>query len=364
MQSRRSVLTYFAAFALGSAAPQAALAEEKMPVVASFSILADIVERVGGEHVSVSTLVPRNGNAHVFQPTPADARAVSEAQLMFVNGLQFEGWIDRLVEASDFTGKQIIVSEGVEVMPAGQGRLPGLHGEDHDDEHHDGEYHDEERHQDARHDDHDDHGDDAHDKDEHAEAKHDDDDHADGRHHDHHDHGAFDPHCWHSLASAIVYVNNVALALAEADPANAATYLRNRADYIAEIKALDTELREIVEAIPADRRIVVTSHNAFQYLGRAYGLTFLAPQGLSTESEAAAKDIAHLIELIRERGIKALFLESITDPRLLETIASETGAVIGGTLYPGALSEIEGSAPTYLDLMRHNIRTIAAALSS
>ena len=126
----------------------------------------------------------------------------------------------------------------------------------------------------------------------------------------------------------MVYVNNIALALAEADPANAADYLRNRAAYIAEIKALDAEIREIVEAIPEDRRIVVTSHNAFQYLGRAYGLTFLAPQGLSTESEAAAKDIAHLIELIRERGIKALFLESITDPRLLETIASETGAVM------------------------------------
>lgn len=351
MFNRRTVLVSALALSISAAAPSAARAAEKMPVVATFSILADMVERVGGEHVSVSMLVPRSGNAHVYQPTPADARAVSEARLLFVNGLQFEGFLDRLIEASDFKGEPIVASEGVEALAAGQGRLPRLSedGDDHD--HHDAAEHD---HEDAAHDDHADGDHEEHE--EHADDDHD-------YHHDH-DHGAFDPHSWQSLANAIVYVNNIAIALAEADPENAADYFRNRADYIAEIKALDAEIREIVEAIPAERRIVVTSHNAFQYFGRAYGLTFLAPQGLSTDSEASAKDIAYLIEQIRERDIQALFLENITDPRLLESIASETDAVIGGTLYPGALTERDGPAPTYLELMRRNAETLAAALAS
>ena len=116
-------------------------------------------------------------------------------------------------------------------------------------------------------------------------------------------------------------------------------------------------------ALPADRRTVVTSHDAFQYFGRDYGLTFLAPQGLSTESEASAKDVARLIQQIRERGIRAVFVENVADPRLLERIADETGATIGGTLYPGALSGPDGPAPTYLDMMRHNATTLAQALT-
>ena len=193
---------------------------------------------------------------------------------------------------------------------------------------------------------------------------HDDEEHAGGDDHDHHHHGAFDPHAWQSLDNAVAYVDNITAALAQADPANAADFHQNRAAYVAEIEALDAEIREIVAALSADRRVVVTSHDAFQYFGRGYGLTFLAPQGLSTESEASAKDVARLIQQIRERGIRAVFVENIGDSRLLEQIADETGAVIGGTLYPDALSGPDGPASTYLDMMRHNATTLAQALGS
>ena len=162
----------------------------------------------------------------------------------------------------------------------------------------------------------------------------------------------------------MTYVDNITAALVQAAPENADTFNQNRAAYVAEIEALDAEIREILAGLPDARRTIVTSHDAFQYFGRDYGLTFLAPQGLSTESEASAQDVARLIERIRDEGISAVFVENITDSRLLEQIADETGATIGGTLYPGALSGPEGPAPTYLDMMRHNATTLAQALSS
>ena len=162
----------------------------------------------------------------------------------------------------------------------------------------------------------------------------------------------------------MIYATNIAATLAEADPDNAAAFMANRDAYIAELKALDAEIRSILDGVAESDRTVVTSHDAFQYFGRDYGLTFLAPQGLSTEADVSAKDVAGLIDQIRANDIKAVFLENVTDSRLLERIAEETGAVIGGTLYPGALSGADGPAPTYLDMMRHNATTIAAALSS
>ena len=162
----------------------------------------------------------------------------------------------------------------------------------------------------------------------------------------------------------MAYVDNITAALAQADPANAAEFYENRAEYVMEIEALDAEIREMVASLPAESRTVVTSHDAFQYFGRDYELTFLAPQGLSTESEASAQDVARLIEQMREQGISAVFVENITDSRLLEQIANETGATIGGTLYPGALSGPEGPAPTYLDMMRHNATTLTQALGA
>ena len=362
MLARRALLiSATAVFAVSLAAPAVARSDKPIPVVATFSILGDMVKRIGGEHVAVTTLVGPDGDTHVYQPTPAAARAVSEAKILVVNGLQFEGWLDRLIDASDFDGIRVVATDGIEPIAF-------------DDEHDHGgslEVHAEEAGHDHDHDDQAEAGhDDDHDHDEHAEAAaHDhDDEHDDKAHaeagHDHHDHGAFDPHAWQSLGNAADYVDNITAALAQADPANAADFYQNRAAYIAEVEALDAEIREIMAALPADRRIVVTSHDAFQYFGRDYGLTFIAPQGLSTESEASAKDVARLIQQIRERGIRAVFIENIGDARLLEQIANETGAAIGGTLYPGALSGPDGPAPTYLDMMRHNATTLAQALTS
>ena len=333
MPTRRVLLTSAAAavLALSLAAPSVARSDGPMPVVATFSVLGDMAKRIGGEHVAVTTLVGPDGDAHVYQPTPADARAVSEATILVANGLQFEGWLDRLIDASDFDGMRVVATDGIE---------PIAFDDEHDDEHDNGGH------------------------DEHAEAGHDDEEHVEGDDHDHHHHGAFDPHAWQSLGHAVAYVDNITAGLAQADPANAADFYQNRAAYVAEIEALDAEIREIVAGLSADQRIVVTSHDAFQYFGRGYGLTFLAPQGLSTESEASAKDVARLIQQIRERGIRAVFIENIGDSRLLEQIADETGAVIGGTLYPDALSGPDGPAPTYLDMMRHNATTLARALAS
>ena len=164
-------------------------------------------------------------------------------------------------------------------------------------------------------------------------------------------------------SNAITYVDNIAVALAKAAPDQASTFYKNRAAYIAEIEMLDEEIKGMVATLPEKARTVVTSHDAFQYFARDYGLLFLAPQGLSTESEASARDVAELIEQIREDEIAAVFVESISDERLMRQIANETGAAIGGQLYPGALSAENGPAATYLGLIRHNATTIVEALS-
>jgi len=318
MTTRRNLLKSATALvALSLATPTFAQSAEPIPVVATFSILGDMVERIGGDHIALTTLVGPDGDAHVYQPTPADARAVSSAEILFVNGLAFEGWIDRLVEASGFDGSQIVATAGITPISF----------EDDDD---------------------------------HAAAAH--DGHAEAGH-DGHDHGVFDPHAWQSLPNAIIYADNIAAALARADPESAASFYRNRADFVAEIEALDVEIRAALGALPADRRTIVTSHDAFGYFAKEYGLTFLAPQGVSTESEASARDVAELITQIRAQSIAAVFVESISDSRLLEQIVSETGATIGGTLYSDALSGPDGPAPTYLDMMRHNATTLAQALS-
>ena len=372
MPTRRALLMSATALLVVTlAAPAIAESHRPTPVVATFSILGDMVERIGGEHVAVTTLVGPDGDTHVYQPTPADARAVSEAEILVVNGLQFEGWLDRLIDASDFDGMRVVATDGIEPIAFDDDHEDDDSHDDHAEE--DGHDHDHDEHAEAGHDDHDDDhdeheeaGHDDHDHEAHAEAGHDDHEdeaHAEGDDHDHHHHGAFDPHGWQSLGNALAYLDNITAALAQADSANAADFHQNRATYGAEIEALDAEIHEIVAGLPADRRTVVTSHDAFQYFGRDYGLTFLAPQGLSTESEASAQDVARLIERIRDEGISAVFVENITDGRLLEQIANETGASIGGTLYPGALSGPDGPAPTYLDMMRHNATTLAQALA-
>jgi zinc/manganese transport system substrate-binding protein len=335
--------------------------DEPIPVVATFSILGDMVKSIGGNAIEVTTLVGANGDTHVYQPTPADARAIKEADLLFVNGLEFEGWLDRLVEAAAFEGETVVATNGIDVIAY----------DDHHDDHHD---EDKEHHADKE--------DAHHDTDEHSEegehegedhsaagdhndhsAAGDHDDHDDGKHDDHHNHGEYDPHGWQSLRNAIVYVDNITAALAKSDPSQAALFYNNRAAYVADIEKLEAELQALLSALPENARTVITSHDAFQYFGRDYNLTFLAPQGLSTESEASAKDVATLIKQMRTEGISAVFVENISDPRLIKQIANETGAKVGGKLYPGALSKADGPAATYLNLIRHNAESIAAALS-
>ena len=323
MLTRRSLRTSAAAvFALALAVPAFAQSDRLIPVVATFSILGDMVERIGGEHVAVTTLVGPDGDTHAYQPTPADARAISSAHVLVVNGLQFEGWLDRLIDASNFRGVRVVATDGIEPMAY------------------------------------------AHGADTHApagEADH--DPHVESDDHEGHGHGAFDPHAWHSLRNATVYVDSITAALAKADPGHADVFYRNRAAYVDELEALHSEISRIVARFPEKSRTIVTSHDAFRYFGRDYGLTFIAPQGLSTESKASAQDVARLIHQIRERGIRAVFVENVGDRRLMRRIADETGAVIGGTLYPDALSGPDGPASTYLDMMRHNATTLAQALT-
>ena len=325
MTMRSPLLKFIAAvFVLTLVATASGTPDRPIRAVATFSILGDMVSRIGGEHVAVTTLVGPNGDAHVYRPTPSAARAVSEAHILVVNGLDFEGWLDRLMEASDFGGVRVVATAGIEPI--------AVEDDGGDDHGHDGD---------------------------HREGKSA-EEHGDG--HDDHGHGAFDPHAWQSLRHAVVYVDNITTALATADPHNASTFYRNRAAYVAEIKALDADIRGMFADLPAGSRTIVTSHDAFQYFARDYGLTFIAPQGLSTASEASARDVARLIQLIRDQGIRAVFAENVADPRLLKRIADETGATVGGTLYPGALSGPDGPAPTYLDMMRHNARTLTQAL--
>ena len=328
MLTRRHFLAAAAAIGLlaGAATPNAAFAHEDLKVVASFSILGDMVREVAGDDVALTTLVGPDGDAHVYEPTPADVKAVAGADIVFVNGLAFEGWMPRLLEASGFKGKMVVVSDGITPRE--------WDGEDEDHDH-------------------------AHGTAEPAEAGH---DHA-HEHADAHDHGEFDPHAWQNLGNGIVYVGNIARALAEADPDHAADYTAAGDAYAATLKSLDDRIRAEIAAIPEARRKVVTSHDAFGYFGAAYGIEFIAPQGISTEAEASAGDVAAIIEQIRAEKIPAVFVENITDPRLVEQIARETGAVVGGELYSDALSGPDGPAPTYVKMFEFNAAALTRALA-
>jgi zinc/manganese transport system substrate-binding protein len=321
----------------------------KLKAVASFSILGDMVKNVGGYRVEVTTLVGPNGDAHVFSPTPADAKTLASADIFFVNGLGFEGWMQRLEKASGFTGALVVTSGGVMPIVMKGGHHRGA--ENTDDHDHDGHAKGEDGHDE----DHDDHakGGDDHEHDAHAEEEGDD------------SHGGdTDPHAWQSLFNGKIYVTNIRDALIAADPDGKETYEANAAKYLAAIEAEDEAVRAAIAKLPEARCKIITSHDAFGYFGNAYGLEIIAPEGVSTESEASAQDVAKIIRQIREEHIPAVFLENVTDRRLLDQIASETGAKIGGVLYSDALSDQDGPAPTYLDMFRHNVGTLTAALSS
>ena len=290
--SRRSWFSAFAALAVATTSrPWAA---DKLKVVTTFTILGDMVRNVGREHIALTTLVGPDGDAHVYEPTPADARSLAQADVVVVNGLGFEGWIDRLVKVSGYKGPVVVASEGVAALTVEENRP--------------------------------------------------------------------DPHAWQDLANGRLDVANIARALAAADPAHADDYRRRAEAYDRELAALDRDIRSQLGAFPADRRKLITSHDAFQYFGRAYGIDFRAPVGVSTESEPSAGEVAALIRQMRDEGIRALFVENITDPRLVEQLAREAGAVVGGRLYSDSLSGPTGPAPTYLDMFRHNAGEIAKAV--
>jgi zinc/manganese transport system substrate-binding protein len=305
MLTRRSTIVAALLLTVWPAAAQDK-AQDKIKVLATFSILGDLVKNVGGDRVEVAMLVGPNGDAHVYNPSPSDAKKVGDAKVVVMNGLGFEGWITRLIKASGSKAPVVVASKGVTPRSMGGGHAHN-HGHSHSDN---------------------------------------------------------DPHAWQSVANVKTYVGNIRAGLIAADPAGKATYETNAAAYLEKLDALDKEVRETVAKIPADRRRVITTHDAFGYFKQAYGLDFIAPQGVSTESEASARDVARIITQIKRQKIPAVFMENVSDPRLLRQISSETGAKIGGTLYSDALTDEAGPAPTYIDLIRHNIRTLSAALLS
>jgi len=300
---------------------------DKLKAVASFSILGDMVRQVGGDRVEVVTLVSPDSDAHVFDPTPADAKTLAGAQLFFVNGLGFEGWMERLEKSSGFKGTVVVASTGVKPLTMSE-----------EEGHHHGEAG--------------------------AAEEHEHEEHAKGEDHDEEGEEVTDPHAWQDLANGKLYIANIRDGLIAADPEGKAVYEANAAKYLDAIAKEDTVVKAALATLPEARRKIITSHDAFGYFGAAYGLEIIAPEGVSTESEASAQDVARIIRQIKEEKIPAVFLENVTDHRLLDQIARETGAKIGGTLYSDALSGPDGPAPTYLDMFRHNVGTLTAALSS
>ncbi|HEX3497320.1 MAG TPA: metal ABC transporter substrate-binding protein [Methylocella sp.] len=272
---------------------------EKLPVVATFSILADFARNVGGERIEVIALVGPNGDTHVYQPKPADAKELDAARLILVNGLGLEGWIDRLIKASGAKASVVVATKGIKPQQMREeGRVE------------------------------------------------------------------LDPHAWQSIADAKIYVANIRDALIAADPRGEAAYRANAENYLAKLNALEAEVKREIAKIPPERRQIITTHDAFGYFGTAYGFRFIAPEGVSTETEASARDVAKIIRQIKTQKIPAVFLENVTDPRLVQTIAHESGAKIGGTLYSDALSPPDGPASTYVDMMRNNVRELSAALAN
>jgi zinc/manganese transport system substrate-binding protein len=299
---------------------------ENLKVVASFSVIADFARNVGGDRVDIITLVGPNGDAHVYEPKPADAAAVGSADVVLVNGLQFEGFLQRLVEASATKAPIVELTKGGEV-------LRNTEEEDHHD-------------QDKA----------AEGEEGHARAV--DESHEQGHHHQ----GESDPHAWQSVHNAELYVKNIADAFCAADAAGCDTYRANAESYGQQLEALEAEIKAAVAEIPEDKRTIITSHDAYGYFEHEYGIKFLAPEGVSTESEASASDVAALIKQIRQDKASAIFVENVTNPRLIEQIASETGLKVGGELYSDALSDENGPAATYIEMMRHNIMVMKGAI--
>jgi len=271
-----------------------------LKVVASFSILGDIVHQIAGDHAEVTVLVGPNGDAHTFDPSPADAAKLAGAALVVSNGLGLDGWLDRLSASAGYAGPRVVASQGTTPRTMVEGENPKP---------------------------------------------------------------ITDPHAWQDARNGLLYALNITAALVKADPANAADYERHMQAYGMTLAMLDKTIREKIAAIPKAKRRVITSHDAFGYFGAAYGVTFLAPEGLSTDQEASAGGVARLIDQIRRENIRAIFIETMADPRLIQTIASETGVEMGGALYSDALSPPGGPAACYLCMFENNVPKLVAAMA-
>ncbi|HXN88320.1 MAG TPA: metal ABC transporter substrate-binding protein [Methylocella sp.] len=300
MATARDVITcILVSLTMAGALPASAQTPAKLPVVATFSILADFVRNAGGDRIEVAALVGPDGDTHVYQPKPADAKELGAARLIVVNGLGLEGWIDRLIKASGAKAPVIVAAKGINPQKM---REEGRIGPD--------------------------------------------------------------PHAWQSIPNAKIYVANIRDGLIAADPEGEAVYRSKADNYLGKLDALEAEVKREIAKIPPGRRQIITTHDAFGYFGTAYGFRFIAPEGVSTETEASARDVAKIIRQIKAQKIPAVFLENVTDPRLVRSIAAESGAAVGGTLYSDALSPPDGPASTYIDMMRNNVRELAAALAN
>ena len=289
-------------------------ADNKVVVTASFSILGDLVKVVGGDRVSVVTLVGPDEDAHVFEARPSDAKNLLKSKLFVINGLGFEPWAIKLAKSADYKGKYVIATTGVKGIKISA-------------------------------------------ESEHAEDEHAEDKHAEDKH------SEVDPHAWQNPENVVLYVRNIAAGLAMVDPTGASTYLANAKAYVIQLQALNTWAKENIGAIAPDKRKVITSHDAFGYLGEQYKIKFLAPQGGSTESAPSAKGVATIIKQIQREKIKAVFVENMSDPKLIVQLSKDVGVTVGATLYADALSGTDKPGATYLKMMRHNIMQLVAGMA-
>ena len=301
--NRRLVLYAAVLAPLLSLVEGSAQAADKIKVAASFSVLGDMVRQVGGDRVEVTTFVGPNGDAHVYEPTPGDAKTLAASAVLVINGLGLEGWMTRLQKSSGFKGKVVTATTGSKTR----------------------QMEEEEKGKSRK---------------------------------------ITDPHAWQSLANGKIYVANIRDGLIAADPVGKDTYQANAEKFLAAIDQEDMDVKAAIAKLPPARRKIITTHDAFGYFGATYGMDFIAPEGVSTESEASAKDVAKIIRQIKAENIPAVFLENVTDSRLLDQISKETGAKIGGTLFSDALSPPDGPAGTYLGMFRNNIEILSEALSS
>lgn len=318
--TRRTVLGALAGLALAAAISPASAARgpaagAPLKVVASFSILGDMVREIGGENVALTTLVGANGDVHSFEPSPQDAKALSQAEVLVLNGLDFEGWLPRLVQSSGFKGRQILASKGIAVRRLSADEVAGgdSHGRDRD----------------------------GH-------------DHDDPGHGHHHAVGDVDPHAWQDLRNGKIYAQNIADGLAQADPPRGGYYKMRAKLYIDKMSKLDAEIRSALADIPANRRVVITSHDAFGYFAQAYGIRFIAVAGLSSEAEPSASELAAIVDRARKEHVAGVFIESGTNSRLVKQLARETGIKMGGTLYSDALAPADAPAASYLGMFSWN----------